>query len=151
MGRQVTARAGCEKDADVFQCDIAMTDAAGGNFHVLVDSGYSSDHRGTDWSPSGRRFAYVDECDDCSDWIVTRRPDGSHAKRLHRSRLRDVFFETPVWSSDARRITYTKWLQSRHRLTWKSDIYAIRRDGPHVTRLTTNTRAKDETSAGRAK
>jgi Tol biopolymer transport system component len=85
-----------------------------------------------DWSPNGRRIVYAEDEAGVDVRLVTTRPDGTKRKAVYRARR--GILSSPVWSPNGRRIAFV-W----HRYARRgrgSDIYVIRRDGTHLTRVT---------------
>jgi WD40-like Beta Propeller Repeat len=98
-----------------------------------------------DWSPNGRRIVYAEDEAGVDVRLVTTRPDGTKRKAVYRARR--GILSSPVWSPNGRRIAFV-W----HRYARRgrgSDIYVIRRDGTHLTRVT-RTGRNVKTSIGRA-
>jgi Tol biopolymer transport system component len=84
-----------------------------------------------DWSPDGRRIAFVSERDGDAE-IYTMRPDGS---RVHQLTFNDGPFDGgPAWSPDGRRIAF----DSDRDTPDVGEIYTMRADGSDQTRLTFN-------------
>jgi hypothetical protein len=120
---------------------IATANKEGGHLRVLASCSSECHHRSGDWSPSGRRLVYVEEFDQQPNRLVTVRPGGSDRKIIKRSR--GGFFASPVWSPDGRRIAFVEYQWSELVGDYASDMYVIRRDGTHLTRVT-HTRWKSE-------
>jgi Tol biopolymer transport system component len=133
---------GFDPPEDVWTEFLATVDNAGGDLRVLAGCDYECHHRSGDWSPSGRRLVYVHECPDCADRLITVRPDGSHRRMVYRSSRRG-FLSSPVWSPNGRRIAFVEYRWPRRASDWIADVYVIRRDGTHLTRVT-KTRRKSE-------
>lgn len=85
-------------------------------YHTANEEQYVSSPK---WSPSGKWIAYVQEFFGA---LRVVRADGSQTKTLFRGR--DV--NSPAWSPNGSHIAFC----------WRDDIYTVRRDGTHVTRLT---------------
>jgi Tol biopolymer transport system component len=120
---------------------MATADNAGGGLRVLAGCDYECHHEWGDWSPSGRRLVYADECPDCMDRLVTVRADGSDRKVLLRSGR--GFLTSPAWSPNGRRIAFIRWRWPKWASDWVSDIYVIRRDGTHLKRVTKTKRTSE--------
>jgi TolB protein len=122
----------------VYTDEVATATAAGGDFHVVAGCDYECHNGGADWSPSGRRFVYVDELDG-DEFLATRRADGSGFKILRHGFLR---FSTPAWSPDAQRIAFARTYYPTWAPSGTTDIYLVDRDGTHLTRVTDTRRAE---------
>jgi Tol biopolymer transport system component len=110
---------------------------------VLEKCDYGCDYGAGDWSPDGRRLAYVDafcpfECG-LGPSIATVRADGSHRKVLFRPGQGCCVW-SPAWSPDGRRIAFIK---SRYYYgLGRGNVFIIHRDGTHLKRINTKHRAE---------
>lgn len=97
-----------------------------------------TDHSNSpDWSPNGRRLAFVSE----RTSLVTTRADGSDRTLLYRKGPRGL--ADAAWSPNGRRIAFTLWHYSKAVGSRVSDIYTIRRNATHLMRLTYTGRASE--------
>lgn len=121
---------------DVDTDELATVSSAGTGFRIIAGCEFECHHTGGDWSPSGRRVVYAHDFEE-DLWVGTVRAGGGHPKVVYRSRV-----SSPVWSPDAGRIAFVRWRPSNRVVgpAWVSDIFVIRRDGTHLTRLTRSRR-----------
>ena len=126
---------------DVGTDELATVSSEATSFHIIAGCSYECHHRSGDWSPSGRRLVYVDECADCMNKLVTVAPNGRDRKVVYRAGGL-AFLQSPVWSPDGRRIAFIVYRWSN--TDYKSDIYVIDRDGTNLVRLTDTRRQSED-------
>jgi hypothetical protein len=125
---------------------LATASRQASDLRVIADCEYECHHRSGDWSPNGRRLAYIDECPDCLNKLVTVAPSGRHRRVVYRATEGvDGFLSSPAWSPNGRRIAFVEYRYRRAAGDYISDIYVIRRDGSHLSRVT-HTRRRSEDS-----
>jgi Tol biopolymer transport system component len=130
------------RDFDELSVDwVATVDKEGGDLRALASCDADCHHGSADWSPNGRRLVYVNNDYERIARLATVAPDGTHAKIIYQSQ---GGLSSPVWSPDGRRIAFAESHWSASAQDWVSDIYVIRRDGTHLTRVT-HTRRQSET------
>ena len=88
-----------------------------------------------DWSPDGRRIAFASERDGDAE-IYTMRPNGSGVRQLTFNDGSGQFDGEPSWSPDGRRIAFTSERDAVPETPFQVEIYTMRADGSHQTRLT---------------
>jgi Tol biopolymer transport system component len=112
--------------------DILTMRANGAHERNLTNSPGVPDFE-PNWSPDGRRIAFASERDGDGE-IYTMRPNGSGVRQLT---FNDVQFEgQPSWSPDGRKIAFTSERDAVPETPFQTEIYAMRADGSHQTRLT---------------
>jgi TolB protein len=96
------------------------------------------------WSPDGRRIAFVSDRDGDDD-IYVMRADGTGVRRLTTNSTKSdgqpISDAAPAWSPDGRRIAFTS-----NRTGGQSEVWVMRSDGRHQTRLTRTAPIVDDTS-----
>jgi Tol biopolymer transport system component len=123
------------------QTNLATADSEAGDLRVVADPGSDADDLMGDWSPSGRRLVFLWEPDEDPDRIVTMRANGSDKRVIYRVGFRLYWLSSPVWSPDGLRIAFVRPRLDNY---FGGDIYTIRRDGTHLTQITSTRRLEDE-------
>jgi Tol biopolymer transport system component len=116
--------------------DVILT--AGATSGVRIDDvtvcDYGCHNDSPDWSPNGRRLAFVlERFEDDLPRLVTTRADGSDLELVYEpptgAGLSDV-----AWSPGGDRIAFTRhWFSKLGHFV--SDVYVVRRSGNHLMRL----------------
>ena len=89
------------------------------------------------WSPDGRRIAFVSDRDSDLE-VYTMRPNGSSVRQLT---FNDASEFRPNWSPDSRMITFTS------RRDGDAEVYVMRADGTNQTNVTANPAGDEGVSA----
>jgi TolB protein len=105
--------------------DLYVASADGSRRRLLV--GGEANDAGPEWSPDGRRLAFVRQASLTNYDIWTVRADGTGARRLTSAPRADV---SPTWSPDGKRIAFA----TRRDGPWA--IYVMSADGSRERRLT---------------
>lgn len=137
---------------------IAFTDLHGGSmwspFRVMttkgktlrsVDPGSAHNTAMPDWTPDGRRLAFIKWPNRTNDGGIFRKAEiwittsSGSTRQLTRNTVSD---SSPAWSPDGSKIAFLRG--SDDILLWPkkhspSEVYLMNADGTHVTRLTHNT------------
>jgi Tol biopolymer transport system component len=107
---------------------IHVVRADGGGDRVLTRSTFDLESQ-PDWSPDGRRVAFVSDRDgDLDIWVMNA--DGSARRQLTRN---DTYEYDPDWSPDGRQIAF-----ERNDGIHDEEIYVISADGTGERQLTSN-------------
>jgi TolB protein len=117
--------------------DLAIMRADGRQAHRIATTPnvYESN---PDFSPDGSPIVYSrNSARRIHDEIFSMRANGSHLRRLTRSKANDTF---PTFSPRGRRIAFAS---DRHRPVGVYDIYKMRADGSRVRRVTGGRRVLD--------
>lgn len=148
-GRLVFSWGGRSTPQDALTTRLVTVNSAGGDLRVIAGCQYWCRFSWGDWSPSGRRLVYDHDYVGRREWIVTVRPGGSHRKVVFRSRTVSGspvrrLIASPVWSPDGGRIAFVDYRWSNRAQKLVSDIYVIRRNGTHLTRVTRTQRSEGQ-------
>ncbi len=119
--------------------ELGTTGSTAAHLRLIAGCRFECHHRNGDWSPSGQRIVYVNECIDCINRLVTVAPDRSHRRVLLRG---DLF--SAAWSPDGRRIAFVQGDGSRGRTKWITNVYVIRRDGTQLVKVTHTRRRMEQ-------
>jgi len=111
---------------------LTASSTNGGKIDDVTVCDYGCHNNSPDWSPNGRRLAFVlERFEDDLPRLVTTRADGSDLRLVYG---RQGHYPTSVaWSPDGRHIAF---VIARYGTRWLSDIYVIRRGGGHLVRVT---------------
>jgi Tol biopolymer transport system component len=116
---------------------VTVNSSTGAPIDELTGCNSECHSNSPDWSPKGRRLAFVSE----RTSLVTTRADGSDRTLLYRKGPREL--ADAAWSPSGRRIAFTLWHYSNAVGSRVSDIYTIRRNATHLMRLTYTGRASE--------
>ena len=118
-----------------FQPQVATMTLKGGGRRVLTAPAPGEPE--PEWSPDGRRLAFVrctGEESSCNVWTVRR--DGSHERQITQCRPRECFGNlSPAWHPDGRHIIFERDQRNAQGAN-RPGLFLIRADGTGMRRLT---------------
>ena len=143
-------------EREKYNYEIAMYDVHGESHNRLTEN-RTIDHYPV-WSPDGMRIAFIsiplpsyDTLDEDGARLYTMGPDGSEvqqatskliysylpitrasSKDSEAPQLRGVVFAPPVWSPNGEHLAF---LVNEGRTPYRKILYAVRVEGPHLTRI----------------